>query len=834
MPNLRLALRTLVKTPFLTAVAVASLALGIGANAAIFSLFHELLLQPLPVPAPDRLVNLAAPGPKPGSQSCGRAGDCDVVFSYPMFRDLERQQTVFTGIAAHQLFRCNLSYDGQTTAEDGVYVSGSYFPTLGLTPAAGRLLAPSDDAVLGEPHAVVLAYDYWQSRFATNPDVVGRPLVVNGVSMTIVGVAPRGFSGTTTGVRPQIFAPITTRKLLDPIWDEFENRSAYWAYLFAQLRPGVTIEQARRSLGEQYHQIVTGVEVPLQKGMSDQTMARFKAKPILLTPGARGQSNLRDDARGPLTFLFILTGLVLLIACANVANLLLARSAAREGEMAIRLSIGAGRRHLITQLLTESCLLAVTGGVVGLGVAYGTLAFIGSLLPAQQGATLSFQLDPTVLVFSAALSIGTGLLFGLFPALHSTRPNLAVTLKNQAGQPSGGKAAARFRTALVTAQITVSMLLLIGAGLFTKSLANISRVDLGIQIDHLVTFAIAPAGNGYTPEQSRAVFERVEDSLTAIPGVASVSSAVVPLIAHNNWGTGVMVQGFDAGPDTDIESRVNEVGTGFFGTVGMPMLAGRDFTKTDTLKAPKVAIVNETFVKKFKLDRGAVGMRLRQGGPDSQKPFDTEIVGVVADAHYSEVKQPVPPLLYLPYRQDDELGYLVYYLRTRIDPASIVHAIPETVHRIDANLPVMELRTMPEQVRDNTAVDRTITTLAAAFAVLATLLAGIGLYGVLAYTVSQRTREFGLRMALGAAPLAIGRLVARQLARMTVAGGIVGVGLALVLGRYLASLLFQMQSTDATIIAAAVVLLLVMASAAGIIPALRASRIDPMRALRTE
>jgi predicted permease len=834
MPNFRLAFRTLLKAPFLTAIAVASLALGIGANAAIFSLFHELLLQPLPVPTPDALVNLAAPGPKPGSTSCGRAGDCDVVFSYPMFRDLERQQTVFSGIAAHVLSQCNLAYDGQTTAEDMMYVSGSYFPTLGLAPAAGRLLAPSDDAVLGEPRAVVLAYDYWESRFATNPSVVGQSIVVNGVSMTIVGIAPRGFTGTTAGARPQIFAPITTRHLLDPTWDNFNDRRAYWAYLFARLRPGVTIDQARATLGEQYRQIVTGVEAPLQKGMSDQTMARFKAKPILLTPGARGQSSLREGARGPLTFLFILTGLVLLIACANVANLLLARSAAREGEMAIRLSIGAGRRHLITQLLTESCLLAIAGGLVGLGIAYGTLAFIGSLLPAQQAATLTFRLDPAVLLFSAALSIGTGLLFGLFPALHSTRPNLAITLKNQAGQPSGGKAAARFRTALVTAQITLSMLLLIGAGLFTKSLANISRVDLGIQVDHLVTFGIAPAGNGYTPEHSRALFEQVEDALAATPGVESVSSAVVPLIAGDNWGTGVMVQGFEAGPDTDIGSRFNEIGPDFFRTVGIPMLAGRDFTKTDTLKAPKVAIVNEAFVKKFKLDRGAVGMRLRQGGPDSKDPFDTEIVGVVADAHYSEVKQEVPPLLYLPYRQDEHLGYLVYYVRTRIDPASIVHAIPATLHRLDANLPVMELRTMPEQVRDNTAVDRTITTLAAAFAILATLLAGIGLYGVLAYTVSQRTREFGLRMALGAAPLMIGRLVARQLARMTVVGGLIGVGLALVLGRYLASLLYQMQSADAVVIAAAVLLLLVMACAAGILPALRAARIDPMRALRTE
>src|SRR5262245_48771198 len=370
MRSLKFAIRTLLRTPFVTAVAIVSLALGIGATAGIFSVFHQVLLQSLAVPDSSELVNLSAPGPKPGFQSCGRAGDCDVVFSYGMFRDLQKVQTVFTDIAAHVGFGANLAYEAQTSTGEGLLVSGSYFPVLKLQPALGRLLDSTDDRLVGESRVVVLSYAYWSSRFGLDPTILNKQLIVNGHSLTIVGVAPKGFDGTTIGMRPAVYVPITLRSQLDTNFNSWSLRTDYWAYLFARLRPGVSIEEARAALGTQYHALINDVEAPLQKEMSQQTMARFRAKPILLEPGGRGPSSVPDEAQTPLGLLLAVTGFVLLIACANIANLLLARSAARAGEMAIRLSMGASRARLIRQLLTESLLLAVLGGIAGMVVAH--------------------------------------------------------------------------------------------------------------------------------------------------------------------------------------------------------------------------------------------------------------------------------------------------------------------------------------------------------------------------------------------------------------------------------------------------------------------------------
>src|SRR5438093_396246 len=643
MLNLKLALRMLFKTPFVTIVAIVSLALGIGANAAIFSLFNQLLLRPLSVPEADRLVNLAAPGPKPGSTSCSQAGDCDTVFSYAMFRDLERIQTPFTGIAAHVTFAANLASGGQTQNGEGLLVSGNYFPVLGLKPAIGRLLNPDDDRTLGESHVVVLSYAYWQTRFAMDPNVLNQTIIVNGQTMTIIGVAPRGFAGTTIGVKPDVFAPITMRGFSQP-FKGFDNRRSYWAYVFARLKPGVSIAQATTTVSTPYKNIINDVEAPLQKGMSAQTLTRFKAKPLLVEPGSRGQSSVSREAKAPLTLLLSVTAFVLLIACANIANLLLARGAARAGEMAVRLSIGAGRWQLVRQLLGESCLLALLGGVAGLVVAKWTLNLMAAILPREATDTVTFEIDPIVMLFAGALAVGTGLLFGLFPALHSTRPDLVSALKGQSGQPSGTRSAARFRTSLATAQIALSMALLVSAGLFTKSLFNVSRVDLGIKADNVIMFGLSPELNGYKPEQSKQFFERLEDALAALPGVTSVSSSTVPLLSGSNWGNNVSVEGFNAGPDTDTNSRYNEVGPGYFQTLGIPLLAGRDFTRADALGAPKVAIVNEQFAKKFNLGRDAVGKHMGENA--STGKLTMEIVGFVQNAKYSDVKREVPPLFF--------------------------------------------------------------------------------------------------------------------------------------------------------------------------------------------
>ena len=832
MRHLRFAIRTLFRTPFVTAVAIISLALGIGANTAIFSLFNQLLLKPLPVHAPEQLVNLEAPGPKPGSQSCNQAGDCDHVFSYPMFRDLERLQTPFTGIAAHRLFGANLSYRGQTMSGEGLSVSGSYFPVLGLQPALGRLLGPADEPAIGEARVAVLSHAWWQSRFGMSPTVLNEPLVVNGQTLTIVGVAPAGFDGTTLGARPQVFVPITLQGLVQPGFDRFENRRAYWIYLFARLKPGVTLEQAAAAIDTPYRNLLQEVELPLQEGMSDATRERFRAKRIEVSPGARGQSNVSRETRGPMTLLLAVTALVLVIACANIANLLLARAAARASEIAVRLSIGASRWDLIRQLLGESLLLALLGGLAGLVVAYWTVDLIAAMMPDEGGDLIAGSIDLQVLLFALALTVGTGLLFGLFPALHSTRPDLAPVLKGQSGQPSGTRSAARFRTSLATAQIALSMALLAAAGLFTKSLLNISRIDLGLKVENLVTFAISPQLNGYTPERSRVLFERLEDELAALPGVTAVTSSMVPSLGGSNWGTSVSVEGFPSGPDVDDNSRYNEVGPGYFRAMGIPLVAGREFTRADTLGAPKVVIVNEAFARKFNLGANPVGKRM--GSNEGREQLDTEIVGFVRDAKYSDVKDEVPPLHFRPWAQNDGIGFLSFYVRTTLDEGQLLATLPKIVAGLDPDLPVENVRTMTQQVRENVFLDRFLTMLSAAFAGLATLLAAIGLYGVLAYTVAQRTREIGLRMALGAAPGAVRSMVLRQVAVMTVVGAAIGLAGALWMGSVAGSLLYQLEGRDPLVLAASTLVLALVALAAGLIPAHRASRIDPMRALRYE
>jgi predicted permease len=834
MTNIKLALRTLFKTPFVTIVAVASLALGIGANAAIYSLFDQMLLQPLPVRAPNELVNLGAPGPKPGSQSCSNAGSCDEVFSYPMFRDLERQQTVLTGIAAHYGFGVNIAYHGQAQGADGMLVSGSYFPVLGLKPALGRLLSPQDDQTVGANFVTVLSYAYWQSHLGGNPAVIGDQITLNGQSMMIIGVAPPEFDGTTLGERPFVFVPLTMQRLMMPAGgrDVFQNRTAYWLYLFGRLKPGVTIQQAARGLNALYRPIINDVEAPQQGNMSAKTMAKFRLKEVTVEPGARGQSLMHQNTRTPLLLLIGITGIVLLIACANIANLLLARGANRAMEMAVRLALGASRRQLFTQLLTESLVLALLGGVVGLVVARLTLHGALALLPADTGAVLHAQLRVPILVFAALMSIGTGLLFGFFPALHSTRPDLVSTIRANTGQLSSARASTRFRTALVTAQIALSMALLISAGLFIKSLANVSRVDLGIKLDSVVMFGISPQLNGYTPTRSLALFQQTEAALRAAPGVDGVAASMVPLLSGSSYGTSVSVQGFVNGPDVDNGAFFDEVSAGYFRTLGVPLLAGREFTTSDAAGAPKVAVVNEEFAHKFGLGRDAVGKAMAVGG--RAKSLDIQIVGLIRNIAYSNVKRKPGALFYTPYRQDTTLGYMHFYVRSALPPEQMLREVPIVMKQIDPNLPIGELKTMPQQIRQNVYLDRMISLLSTAFAALATLLAAVGLYGVLTYTVSRRTREIGVRMALGADASRVRGMVLRQVAMMTFVGAVIGLGAALALGKTAQSLLFGLSPYDPLVVVVSVLVLATVALAAGFLPAYRASTVDPIKALRYE
>jgi predicted permease len=805
-----------------------TLALGTGANVAIFSVIDHALLRPLPVPDPDQLVNLSSPGPRAGSISGNSGiGPTSEVFSDPLFRDLEQVQTVFTGIAAHRDFEANVSFRGQASHEDGWLVSGSYFPVLGLRPALGRLLTPDDDRAIGAHHVAVLSHEYWRTRFNADPAVLNEGLVVNGQLMTIVGVAPQSFVSTTLDDRPHVFVPVSMTSLMAPDRTRFDNRRAHWLYLFARLKPGVSRDDAERTINVPFTALMSDVELQAQRsGLGDLAREELARRRLRLEPGKQGQRPNRAELSRLAVLLFCVTGIVLLMACANVCNLLLARGVYRSTELTVRVSVGAGRGHLVRHLLIESCLLAATGGILGVIIAIWTLGVIAPLLPGAP--TFQFELNAPIFVFTVIVSGASVLLIGLYPALNSTRRDLSVALNGNAAS-SGSVATARFRNVLTTTQFALSLALLVVAGLFTKSLLNVSRLELGLQPDNLLTFRISPELSGYTRESARLLVERIEQELATLPGVASVSTSTIPLLDNFGWSNNVTVEGSDAGPESPYTA---DVGPDYFRTVGIPLVAGREFVVSDVTNAPKVAVVNESFVRAFNLGQPIVGRRLGMGA--GNVPIDIEIVGVVRDARYSEVKTPPPPQFYLPYRQIQRFGALNFYIRSTGPAEPLVSLIPPLMTRLEGTLPVENLRTMHDQVRASAETDRSMSTLSTGFAIVAVLLAAIGLYGVLSYTVAQRRREIGVRMALGADAARIALLVFGHVGRTVLIGGVAGCAAALGLGRLAQSMLFGIEGPDLVVIACATLGVIVVASAAAALPARRAARVDPMAALRAE
>jgi predicted permease len=829
MARIRYAFRSVAKAPLLSLVVVVSLGLGIGANTAIFSLLHQLVLRSLPVENPDELVLLTAPGEfKGGRSSSNDSGGRDYIFSYPIFRGLEKQAGAVAGIAGFRALGGNLAFRNQTVSGTVDVVSGGYFSVLGVKPLAGRLISVEDDRHGAGNPVAVLSYGYWFGRLGAQPDVLNQTIRINNHPFTIVGIAPKGFHGTTIGQEPEAYVPLSFKPFLTPNWNGTDRWDDYWLYLFARLKPGQTIGQASAALNGPY-----GALVEQQAGKQrfrDENRRRFLQSRLTLLDGKQGNSSVRNQSKTPLTILMIATVLVLLIAMANAANLLLARSAQRRKELAIRAAMGAGRGDLMGQLLAEALVLAFAGGAAGLLFGYATLRVLLYRLSSDGPITfLTAGLEWPVLLFAAGLSVVTGLLFGIFPSWDATRASLAVTLKDQSGQSTSTVGASRFRKVLVCAQVMIASVLLIPTGLFLKSLVNLLRVDLGMRTEGVVQFSIAPALNGYSAEQIRALFERLEGDLAAIPGSRGVATSVVPLIAGNNWGNDVRIEG--AKNIGNPNSRMSEVGPGFFGKMGIPLMTGREFHEGDRIGAPKVAVVNEQFVKSFLEGRQPIGLRFGIG--NSGTP-DIEIVGVVKNSHYSAVKDRPPELYYTPWRQDRQPAWLTFYVRSAVPTDQMARQIRRVLTSIDRNLPAENLRTLDEQINVNIQSDRLVLELAGAFAFLATVLAMLGLYGVMAHGVTRRTREIGIRMALGAAPARIGSMVLREMLWILGIGLAVGVPAALVLARFTKSQLFGVEAFDLAVVAAAPLALSVAAVAAVAVPARRASRVSPLDALRYE
>jgi predicted permease len=829
--DIRYGFRVLGKNPGFTAIAVFTLALGIGANSGIFSVMQQVLLQRLPVPHPEELVLLYDSGPKSGHVSSDE-GDGSESFSYPMYRDLHDRNNVFAGVAAMANFPVSLAFRGQTERAKSEIVSGSYFETLEVHPALGRMLQDSDSAVEGGNPVVVLGYGYWKKRFGGDGGVLNQSLVVNSQLMTIVGVAQAGFNGIQPGEIPDVYIPITMKALITPNWNGLSDHKDYWVKVFGRLKPGISAAQATAGLVPVYHALLEN-ELPLNARMGEKKKKQFVKKQIVLHSGSRGRPILENDTGQKLLTLMGMVGLVLFITCANVAGLLTARGAARQKEFSVRASLGASRWRLVRQLVIESCLLAMAGAVLGLVIASWLDRALVHFASANEIANgLSDSLNGPVLWFTVGLALFCGVLFGVAPALNATRVQLATTLKEQAGGLSSGLRQARLRKGLVVWQITLTVLLVTSAWGFVKSLYNLKHVDLGLRPDHVLQFAVAPQLNGYDKARDLMFYRHLEDGIAVLPGVIAVSAAEQPLIADDDHGSNITVEGLPADSPEVQDVWWNSIGPGHFANLRIPLLSGREFTRKDGPDDPKVAIINETMAKRFFTKGPAVGKRIRLGSGDT--PPDIEIVGVVGDSRHGSVKEKSRPFFYLPYVQQKTIGALTYYIRTANDPAALATSVRQVVGGLDASLPIYDVRTFEEQIGQQISGDTLVAFLALAFGALAAVLAAMGIYGLLAYSVTQRTREIGLRMALGAEPKRLGWMLFAEVLKMTGVGISLGIPLAYGLSRLINSMLYGVQAFGVASVCVAFMALVVVSGVATYAPVRRAMRIDPMRALRYE
>jgi predicted permease len=824
----RYAFRSFRKTPVFTAVAILSLALGIGANTAIFTLIDQLILRLLPVRDPQNLVILAGEGRHYGGNNGINA------LAYPMYQDLRDRNQVFNGMMCRYRLNYTLSFGAQSEVTAGELVSGNYFPLLGLHAAAGRLFTASDDLREGASPYAVISYAYWQARFAGDPHAIGQSILANNYPLTIVGVAQPGFDGMDPGLPVKMFVPLSMAASVRPGFDTMWDRRQRWVNVYGRLKPGMTIDQAKAGLQPLFHQIIESeVTMPAFRNATFHDKYWFRRMWLDTMPGSQGNTGLRRQYEKPLLVLMVVTGLVLLIACANLASLLTARAAARQKEMAIRLAIGSSRGRIIRQLLTESLLLAAAGSAAGLALAVTMVKALVAFLPSNlSGYGISAAPDLRMLGFTFALALATGILFGLAPALQSTRPDIAPTLKDQAGNVMGNAAQVVFRKTLVAAQVALSLLLLIGAGLFIRSLDNLKLLNPGFKTSNLVQFNLNPRPAGFDVARTHLLYQQLEDRLRSLPGVSGAGMANNGVLTDNEWDNSITIEGYAAKPGEDLDPHMNQVTPGYFEALGIHILAGRGFMPKDTANSPKVVLVNESFVKRYFGASPAVGRRVGLGS-DPGTPTDIEIIGVVIDTKYENLREEIPKEMYLCDAQRGASGKVVY-VRTERDPENAFATIRAVVHDLAPALPITGMKTLTKQMDESLVTERMVATLSSVFGALATVLAIIGLYGVMAYMVTRRSREIGIRMALGAMRGNVVWLVMREVLTLVGMGIAVGLPAAFALTHLVESQLYGVKANDPAAMALATVLLAAVALLAGYIPARRAAGFDPVRVLRYE
>jgi predicted permease len=810
--DLRYALRTLRRSAGFTAAAVLSLALGIGANTAIFTLINALLLKTLPVPDPQQLVWLGY------SNLEFHDGHS---FPYPFYRELRDRNSVFSGLAC---------YTGMTPAFgveriSGELVSGNYFDVLQVKPYIGRLFTRGDERAPGAERIAVLSYGFWVRRFGADPGIIGKVIRLNSIPMTVIGVSSPGFDGLDVSPPVDVRVPIVMQAEMWAVTSVLENRDDWWMYQVGRLKPGITRVQAEASI----QPMLASYLQANSRAQPDEYRRRLlKSEHIVLSPMARGEQQLGRHFRPALYVLMSVVAAVLLIACVNIANLLLARSTAREREVAIRLAIGAARGRLIRQMLTESLLLAMLGGALGVAVAYGGTRVLIASLPQMDRVILDLTPDLRVLGFTFAVSIISGALFGLGPALQSVRPNVSPGLKAEKGSSSGIFTLGRI---LVSAQVALLVLLLTGAGLFARSLHNLYTMDLSFNRENTAVLSLDATLSGYSQERVRRFYSDALERVSALPGVRAATYASIGLMTHSDWGSGIRIPGYtrpggDRGPDRNV------VGPAYFRTLGIPLVLGRDFGSSDRYNSPHVAIVNEKFAHFYFGDQNPIGRRIGPEGDDT--PPDYTIVGVAKDGKYATMREQTPRFWYIPYEQLREVHDLRLYVRCAGNAAAMISTLRKAIQSVDPNVTVDDPKTLELQIDEDLSTDRLLATLSAFFSALAVLLASIGLYGVMAYTVVRRTHDIGIRMALGAGRTDVLWLVLRQALVLVMLGIAAGVPVTLALTRLASSLLYGLSPADPLTLSAAALVMFIVAAVAGYLPARRAARLDPLVALHYE